>query len=147
MAQIIPLKKHQRLAAWCDRWLTAWSSSCAEQVLGFYTDDCMVVDPLLPQAIVGRLALTQALDDLLAQYRQWRFIRQRCTRSGWCVTVTWIMHLPGDVATVGTPGTSHLILRGERIVQQECWFDQHPLEPALSRAARLSRRPAARRRA
>lgn len=147
MAQIIPLKEHQRLAAWCDRWLAAWSSGSAERVLGFYTDDCMVVDPLLPQAIVGRSDLIQALEELLAQYGQWRFARQRCSRSGWSATVEWVMHLPGDADSSGTPGTSHLILRGERIVQQECWFDQQPRQPVLARAARPSRMPAARRRA
>jgi steroid delta-isomerase-like uncharacterized protein len=53
------------------RWLPAWTGNDPERLAGYYSDDALYLDPLIPDGVRGKDALLDYFTKLLAQNPDW----------------------------------------------------------------------------
>jgi steroid delta-isomerase-like uncharacterized protein len=61
----------EQAGEFASRWLPAWTGNDPEKLAGFYSDDAFYLDPLIPDGVRGKEALSAYFRKLLAQNPDW----------------------------------------------------------------------------
>ncbi|MFN3352766.1 MAG: nuclear transport factor 2 family protein, partial [Brevundimonas sp.] len=113
-------------AAFCDRWLPAWTGGDAARLAEFYTDDAVYADPARPDGVVGRAALLLYFDRLLARFPDWVWTHDRSPPIPHGFVNFWTCRLADPERAFS--GVCLVQLRNGRIFRNEVFFDPSALK-------------------
>lgn len=118
----------QAAAAFCGRWLPAWTGNDPGRLVGFYTDDAFYADPARPAGLQGREALLGYFSRLLARYPDWVWTHRRSLPVPDGFLNFWSATLDGSEQT-RFDGVCVVRLRDGLIFRNEVFFDPAALRP------------------
>lgn len=116
------------------RFLEAWTSQDVERVLDCYTDDLRYRDPNTRGHVEGRDAMRRYLTKLFSGWQMtWaqREVFELQGQQG--VAFLWraTFRRPNGKQVIEADGMDLAVLRGERLVRNEVYFDRAVLAPLL----------------
>ena len=65
------MMKKEEAREFASRWLPAWTGNQPEKLAAYYSDDCLYLDPGIPDGVNGKKALTAYFKTLLAANPHW----------------------------------------------------------------------------
>jgi len=110
--------------------LSAWNSHDVDRVLACYTEDCVYRDPNTRGAVAGREALRRYLTRLFRDWRMHWSLREFFPfADGSDGAFLWDAKLTPAAGgkTAEISGMDLVLLRGERLVRNEVYFDRMAL--------------------
>ncbi len=113
-----------------ERFLAAWTAQDVERVLAFYADDVEYVDPNTTGAVHGADNLRRYVAKLFAAWTMtWAVREVRPLANGDGCALLWraTFRLKNDERVVEADGMDLVLLRGDKIVRNEVYFDRAPL--------------------
>lgn len=114
--------------------LEAWNSQDVERVAACYTEDVRYRDPNTRGHVVGHDALRRYLRKLFATWKMTWAPREVFEIAG-TDGVAFLWHAtfrrPGDAQVVEADGMDLAVLRGDRLVRNEVYFDRAVLAPLI----------------
>lgn len=118
-----------RAAAFCARWLPAWTGNDPGGLVAFYAGDAFYSDPALPDGIRGREALLAYFTRLLARFPDWEWTHERSLP----LPAGFLNYWRARFTRVGPDvrGVCVVQLREGLIVRNEVFFDRVPILPLL----------------
>jgi ketosteroid isomerase-like protein len=125
----------QDLEGLTTRFLEAWNSQDLERVVACYTEDVRYRDPNTRGHVEGRDALRRYLRKLFGSW-QMTWARREVFELAAGAGVAFLWHAtfrrPGGTQVVEADGMDLVILRGDRLVRNEVYFDRAVLVPLLA---------------
>jgi hypothetical protein len=105
-------------------WLRAWTNKNVEQLISFYSSDCIYMDPQTTGGIVGHSALRRYLTDLFSATPPMRYIPDEIwqTHNGYCGRWYCIVGEAGDRGKLR--GFDLVVLRDSKIILNEVYVHQ-----------------------
>lgn len=116
------------------KFLDAWTAQDVERVLDCYTEDLRYRDPNTRGDVVGRDAMRRYLTKLFAAWQMTWARREVFALDGQPgVAFLWraTFRRPGGDLVIEADGMDLAILRGERLVRNDVYFDRAVLAPLL----------------
>lgn len=117
------------------RWLPAWSGNRPEELVAYYSEDALYLDPAIPNGIRGREALLRYFRRLLAVYPDWVWTNIEVmfpTENGFLNK--WRATIPVGGEVIEVIGVCTVDLRDGLITRNEVYFDRTALLAAMARA-------------
>ncbi|HZJ53024.1 MAG TPA: nuclear transport factor 2 family protein [Myxococcaceae bacterium] len=116
------------------RFLDAWNSQDVDRVVACYTEDVRYRDPNTRGYVEGRDAMRRYLRKLFTSWQMtWarREVFELASTAG--VAFLWraTFRRPGGGPMVEADGMDLVVLRGDRLVRNEVYFDRAVLAPLL----------------
>ena len=108
----------------CNQWLQAWTGNQPAQLLSFYHEDALYIDPANKNALTGHIALGGYFKKLLAANPNWKWeaIEIFSTTNG--CTLKWKATIPVKNETLIEYGLDIVELKEGKIVRNEVYFDR-----------------------
>jgi len=122
--------------AFAERWLPAWTGNQPERLAAFYSEDTFYCDPVIPEGVRGRAALTTYFRKLLARNPAWVWTHRGSMPMADGFANLWHASIPVGGRTVEVDGLCTVQLRDGLIYRNEVYFDRTELLAALSTGAR-----------
>ena len=66
--------KRAEILDFCDKWLPAWERNRPEDLIGFYSDDALYIDPANKEGLKGRDQIFPYFKKLLAANPNWKWV-------------------------------------------------------------------------
>ena len=124
----------QQMTALIRRFLAAWTAQEVEGVLDCYTEDLRYRDPNTRGEVTGRDAMGRYLTKLFQGWQMTWSEREHFELQGQ-QGVAFLWHAtfrrPGGSLVVEADGMDLAVLRGERLVRNEVYFDRALLAPLM----------------
>jgi ketosteroid isomerase-like protein len=119
------------------RFLEAWTSQEVERVLACYTEDLRYRDPNTRGHVEGREAMRRYLSKLFASWQMtWHQRELFALGQEEGVAFLWraTFRRPGGAQVIEADGMDLAILRGDRLLRNEVYFDRALLAPLMGGA-------------
>ncbi len=124
----------EQLERLVERFLGAWTSQDVERVLDCYDEDLRYRDPNTRGYVEGREAMRRYLTKLFARWEMTWAKREYFQLDG-ADGVAFLWHAtfrrPGESLVVEADGMDLALLRGDRLVRNEVYFDRSVLAPLV----------------
>jgi ketosteroid isomerase-like protein len=125
-------EKLQQLAT---SFLGAWNSQDVAAVLGCYTEDVIYLDPNTRGEVRGAEVLRRYLTKLFADWKMTWHLRQAyalAADEGTAVLWRASFQRAGGERSIEVNGMDLVLLRGERILRNEVYFDRTVIAPLMN---------------
>jgi hypothetical protein len=121
------------LNAFVNEWLATWTGNRPQELLNYYTDNALYIDPAMPQGICGKEALNTYFTKLLQKNPSWVWtsVEIMPTQNGF--TLKWRAEIPVKGNTIVLLGLDIVELEDKKISRNEVYFDRHEWISALLR--------------
>jgi ketosteroid isomerase-like protein len=115
----------------CSKWLPAWQGNRPDDLIGFYSDDALYVDPANKKGLKGRDQILPYFGKLLAANPNWKWepIEVFPTDAGF--VAKWKATIPVGREVITEYGMDLVEVGGGRITRNEVYFDRSNLLEAL----------------
>ena len=123
----------KELLDFCTHWLSAWTGNKPDELIQFYSEDALYVDPANREGLKGRAEIKPYFEKLLDFYRDWKWepLEVFPIESG--AIVKWKCKIPLESETLLEVGLDILELEGNKITRNEVYFDRTRLLAAVER--------------
>lgn len=116
-----------------EKWLPAWTGNRPEELVSFYAEEALYLDPAVPKGVRGKPALLAYFRKLLAGNPDWiwRQIEAIPLEAGFLNK--WEATIPVGTGTLTIIGVCLVQLNDEgKICRNEVYFDRHEWLAAIS---------------
>lgn len=114
-------------AAFCGRWLPAWTGNDPERLAAYYAVDAFYSDPARPDGLRGHDAILGYFRTLLRRNPAWTWSHRRSDPLPGGFLNHWTATIPTDAGVHTVEGVCIVQLRDSLIVRNEVFFDRTPL--------------------
>lgn len=115
-----------------ERWLPAWTGNNPENLVSFYSDDALYLDPGVPKGISGKAALLDYFRKLLSRNPDWVWTQIEAIPMEGGFLNKWKARIPVGDQTLEVIGVCFVQLDdSEKICRNEVYFDRSALLSAL----------------
>lgn len=110
-----------------EKFLSAWNSQHVDNVLSYYTEDCIYLDPNTQGSVKGHGSLSKYLTKLFQQWKMHWSLREfflfNNMNGG---AFLWHAKLTPSTGgkTIEVDGMDLILIRGDRISRNEVYFDR-----------------------
>ena len=120
------------------RWLPAWTGNRPELLLGYYSEDVIYLDPVVPRGVKGRAELLAYFRRLLAQNPDWVWTQLEGIPLEGGFLNKWLARIPVGERVVECVGVCFVQFDDQGLIaRNEVYFDRSEL---LRRIAELKPR-------
>jgi ketosteroid isomerase-like protein len=125
--------KREEILDFCGRWLPAWERNRPEDLIGFYSDDALYVDPANKLGLRGRDQILPYFKKLLAANPNWKWelVESFPTELGF--VAKWKAAMPVGKELITEYGMDIVEIQQGRIRRNEVYFDRSSFLKALRR--------------
>jgi hypothetical protein len=125
--------KREEILDFCGRWLKAWEGNRPEDLIGFYSDDALYVDPANKLGLKGRDQILPYFKKLLAANPNWKWELVELFPTDLGFVAKWKAAMPVGTEVVTEYGMDIVEIERGRIRRNEVYFDRSSLLKALRR--------------
>jgi hypothetical protein len=125
--------KREKILDFCGRWLRAWEGNRPEDLIGFYSDDALYVDPANKLGLKGRDQILPYFTKLLAANPNWKWELVESFPTDLGFVAKWKAAIPVGAEVVVEYGMDIVEIQRGRIRRNEVYFDRSSLLKALRR--------------
>jgi hypothetical protein len=114
------------------RWLPAWTGNEPEKLAGFYSDDALYLDPVIPGGVRGKDRLIAYFRKLLAQNPDWVWTQIEPIPMEDGFLNKWLAKIPVGDTVIECIGVCFVQFDSEgKIRRNEVYFDRTDLVSAI----------------
>jgi len=126
--------KREEILDFCGRWLSAWEGNRPDDLIGFYSDDALYIDPANKKGLNGRGQILAYFRKLLAANPNWKWepIEFFPTDDGF--VAKWKATIPVGRETVTEYGMDIVEIERGVIRRNEVYFDRSDLLETLRKS-------------
>jgi hypothetical protein len=125
--------KREEILDFFGRWLPAWEGNRPEDLIGFYSDDALYVDPANKLGLKGRDQILPYFKKLLAANPNWKWELVELFPTDLGFVARWKAAMPVGTEVVTEYGMDIVEIERGRIRRNEVYFDRSSLLKALRR--------------
>jgi hypothetical protein len=125
--------KREEILDFCGRWLPAWKGNRPEDLIEFYSDDALYVDPANRLGLKGRDQILPYFKKLLAANPNWKWEVVELFPTDLGFVAKWKAAIPVGTKVVTEYGMDIVEIERGRIRRNEVYFDRSTLLKALRR--------------
>ena len=124
--------KRDETLGFCGRWLRAWEGNNPEDLIQFYSEDALYIDPANKDGLKGRNRILLYFKKLLAANPNWKWEAIELFPTELGFVVKWKASIPVGRETITEFGMDIVDMEQGRITRNEVYFDRSRLLEALS---------------
>ena len=117
----------------CDRWLPAWQGDRPGDLIEFYSDDALYIDPANKKGLKGRGQILPYFRKLLAANPNWRWEPLEVFPADFGFAAKWRATIPVGKEVITEYGMDIVEIERGKITRNEVYFDRSNLLEALRR--------------
>jgi hypothetical protein len=125
--------KREEILDFCGRWLPAWEGNKPEDLIGFYPDDALYIDPANKLGLKGRDQILPYFKKLLAANPNWKWELVELFPTDFGFVAKWKAAIPVGTDVITEYGMDIVEIERGRIRRNEVYFDRSTLLKALRR--------------
>jgi hypothetical protein len=125
--------KREEILDFCGRWLPAWEGNRPEDLIGFYSDDALYIDPANKLGLKGRDQVLPYFKKLLAANPNWKWEVVELFPTDLGFVAKWKAAIPVGTDVITEYGMDIVEVQRGRIRRNEVYFDRTTLLKALRR--------------
>ena len=123
--------KKEEIASFCSRWLPAWEENRPDDLIQFYSDDALYIDPANKQGLKGRSQILTYFKRLLAANPNWRWQPVEVFPTGLGFVAKWKAAIPIGTESITEYGMDIVEMERGRITRNEVYFDRSSILESL----------------
>ncbi|MHA2046812.1 MAG: nuclear transport factor 2 family protein [Candidatus Thorarchaeota archaeon] len=108
----------------CKKWLAAWTGNKPKELLKFYHEDALYIDPAKKEGLRGHKEIGRYFERLLAVYPDWTWTPVEFIPIEHGVVLKWKCSIPIDNEVITEIGLDIVEFKGEKISRNEVYFDR-----------------------
>ena len=121
----------------CKKWLAAWTGNKPEELLKFYHEDAVYIDPAKKEGLKGHKEIGRYFERLLAVYPDWTWTPVEVFPIDTGVILKWKCSIPVDQEIIDEIGLDIVEIEGGKITRNEVYFDRTELIAAANKKRKL----------
>ena len=123
--------QYDELAQFINSWLEAWTGNDPEQLLSYYSNDALYIDPANRNGLQGHNNILPYFKKLLAANPDWVWTLKELFPTEKGATFKWHATIPVGDLFIEESGLDILELEGSKITRNEVYFDRTKLLSAM----------------
>jgi hypothetical protein len=123
--------KRAEILDFCDKWLPAWERNRPEELIGFYSDDALYIDPANKEGLKGRDQIFPYFKKLLAANPNWKWELVEVFPTDIGFVAKWKATIPVGAELITEYGMDIVEIERGRITRNEVYFDRSNVLEAL----------------
>lgn len=124
------------LFEFCKEWLSAWTGNNPEELLKYYHEDALYIDPANREGLKGHKAIGRYFERLLDVYHDWKWKPIEVFPVDKGAIVKWECAIPVGQEVINEVGLDIVEIEGEQITRNEVYFDRTRLVAAIEKKPR-----------
>jgi len=123
--------KKDEMLGFCRRWLGAWEGNKPDDLIQFYSDDALYIDPANKDGLKGQDRIFPYFKKLLAANPTWKWEAVQLFPTDLGFVVKWKACIPIGEETITEFGLDIVDMERGRIMRNEVYFDRSRVFEAL----------------
>ncbi len=125
--------KREEILDFCGRWLSDWEGNRPDDLIRFYSDDAVYIDPANKDGLKGHDRIFTYFKNLLAANPKWKWNMVEVFPTDAGFVLKWKATIPIGLEVVTEYGMDIVEIEQERISRNEVYFDRSHLLETLRR--------------
>ena len=126
----------KELLTFCTDWLTAWTGNNPKNLLKFYHDDALYIDPANREGLKGHKEIGRYFERLLEVYHDWKWRPVEVFPIDTGAIVKWECTIPVGQEVLNEVGLDIVEIEDNHITRNEVYFDRTRLVAAVEKKKR-----------
>jgi hypothetical protein len=126
----------KELLTFCTDWLAAWTGNNPKELLKFYHDGALYIDPANREGFRGHKEIARYFEKLLDVYHDWKWKPIEVFPIATGAIVKWECTIPVGQETIHEVGLDIVEIEDVKITRNEVYFDRTRLVAAVERKRR-----------
>jgi hypothetical protein len=123
--------KRAEILDFCEKWLPAWERNRPEDLIEFYSDDALYIDPANKEGLKGRDQIFPYFKKLLAANPNWTWEPVEVFPTDIGFVAKWKATIPIGAELITEYGMDIVEIERGRITRNEVYFDRSNVLEAL----------------
>ncbi|MHA1481210.1 MAG: nuclear transport factor 2 family protein [Candidatus Thorarchaeota archaeon] len=123
--------QHDELAQFINSWLKDWTGNDPEQLLSYYSNDALYIDPANRDGLQGHDSILPYFKKLLGANPDWVWTLKEIFPTEKGATFKWYAKIPVGDSVIEETGLDILEIESGKITRNEVYFDRTKLLSAL----------------
>ena len=123
--------KREEILEFCGRWLPAWEGNKPDDLIEFYSDDALYIDPANKTGLKGRDQIFAYFKKLLSANPSWKWEAIQVFPTDLGFVLKWKATIPVRAETITEYGLDIVEIERGRISRNEVYFDLSQIFEAL----------------
>jgi hypothetical protein len=123
--------KKEEILDFCSKWLPAWHGNRPSDLIGFYSDDALYIDPATKGGLKGRNQIFLYFKKLLAANPNWTWETIEVFPTSLGFLAKWKATIPVGTEVITEHGMDIVEMQRGKISRNEVYFDRSRLLEAL----------------
>lgn len=119
------------LHAFINDWLKSWTGNNPDNLLTYYADNALYIDPANPKGIIGKENLSGYFSKLLLKNPNWVWTAEEIIPTNNGCTLKWKAQIPVSEKTIFLYGLDIVEITDGKITRNEVYFDRTPWMAAI----------------
>ena len=123
--------KSEEILEFCGRWLPGWEGNKPDDLIEFYSDDALYIDPANKTGLKGRDQIFAYFKKLLSANPSWKWEAIQVFPTDLGFVLKWKATIPVRAETITEYGLDIVEIERGRISRNEVYFDLSQIFEAL----------------
>jgi hypothetical protein len=125
--------KREEILSFCSKWLRAWKGNKPDDLIEFYSDNALYIDPANKQGLRGRGQILPYFRRVLAVNPNWNWEPVEMLATDLGFVVKWKATIPIGTQLITEYGMDIVEIERGRMTRNEAYFDRSSILEALRR--------------
>jgi hypothetical protein len=125
--------RKEEILSFCSKWLPAWKVNKPNDLIEFYSDNALYIDPANKQGLRGRSQILPYFRRLLAANPNWNWEPVEVLATDLGFVAKWKVTIPIGTQLITEYGMDIVEIERGRITRNEVYFDRSSILEALRR--------------
>jgi hypothetical protein len=125
--------KKAEVLSFCGRWLPAWEGNRPDDLIEFYSDNALYIDPANKQGLRGRSQILPYFQRLLAANPNWKWEPVEVLATDIGFVAKWKATIPIGTELITEYGMDIVEIERGRITRNEVYFDRSSIIEVLGK--------------
>ena len=116
--------EREEILDFCGKWLPAWEGNRPDELIGFYSDDALYIDPANKEGLKGHDQVFPYFKNLLAANPNWKWHTVEVFPTDAGFVAKWKATIPVGTEVITEYGMDIVEIERGRITRNEVYFDR-----------------------
>ena len=132
--------KREEIPEFCSRWLHAWEGNKPGDLIDFYSDDGLYIDPANKKGLKGRDRIFEYFKKLLSANPSWKWEAIQVFPTNLGFVAKWKATIPAGAETITEYGMDIVEIERGKIARNEVYFDHSQILEAQRKPGKVIQR-------
>jgi hypothetical protein len=125
--------EREEILGFCEKWLPAWEGNRPDDLIQFYSDNALYIDPANKKGLKGRGQILPYFRKLLAANPNWKWVPIEVFPTELGFVAKWKATIPVRTEVITECGMDIVEIERGKIRRNEVYFDRSTLLEALGK--------------